>query len=57
MIIKADLQLSFHICLFFAIYHLYYGGKIMTMTQMQSARAGKITDEMKIVAQEEKNGY
>ena len=26
----------------------------MTMTQMQSARAGKITDEMKIVAQEEK---
>lgn len=39
---------------FFAIYHLYYGGKIMTMTQMQSARAGKITDEMKIVAQEEK---
>lgn len=29
----------------------------MTMTQMQSARAGKITDEMKIVAQEEKNEY
>ena len=26
----------------------------MTMTQMQAARAGKITDEMKIVAQEEK---
>ena len=25
----------------------------MTMTQMQAARAGKITDEMKIVAQEE----
>ena len=29
----------------------------MTMTQMQSARAGKITDEMKIVDSRRKNGY
>ena len=36
-----------------AFLHKNLGGFQMTMTQMQAARAGKITDEMKIVAQEE----